>query len=203
MAVSNVSICNLALQKLGAKRISSLSDATENARECNAAFDTIRDREIRANRWKFAIKRTTLAPHSTTPDFTYTYAFLLPNDCLRVLFPARVGLDWKIENHEGSPAILTNDGDTLEVRYVAQITDPTKFDMLFVEALACKLAWHLCEAITQSNSKKEAALAEYKMAIAEARKMNAIELGVLKQPPDEWITARQNGQLYGAEWGEE
>lgn len=203
MAISDVAICNLALQKLGASRISSLSDASENARECNAAYETIRDRELRANRWKFAIKRTTLAPSSTTPDFTYTYAFVLPPDCLRVLFPARLGLDWKIENHVGDPAILTNDGNTLEVRYVARITDPTKFDALFVEALAAKLAWHLCETFTQSNTKKAAALDEYKMALAEARKINAIELGVLKQPVDEWLMARRIGQLYNSEWGEE
>ena len=203
MAVSEVAICNLALQKLGASRISSLSDATENARECNAAYELLRDRELRANRWKFAIKRTTLAPSSTTPDFTYTYAFQLPSDCLRVLFPARLGLDWKIENHEGHPAILTNDGNSLEVRYIARVTDPTKFDALFVDALACKLAWQLCEALTQSNTKKAAALDEYKMAMADARKMNAIELGVLKQPVDEWLAARRVGQLYNSEWGEE
>lgn len=203
MAVSDVAICNLALQKLGAARISSLSDASKNARECNAAYEFLRDKELRANRWKFAIKRVTLAPHATTPDFTYTYAFILPSDCLRVLFPARLGLDWKIENHQGSPAILTNDGDTLEVRYLARITDPTKFDACFVEALACKLAWHLAEALTQSNTKKEASALEYKMTMAEARRMNAVELGVLKQPVDEWLAARRTGQLQNSEWGEE
>ena len=203
MAVSDVAICNLALQKLGASRISSLSDASKNARECNAAYEFIRDKELRANRWKFAIKRATLAPSSTEPDFTYLYAFTLPTDCLRVLFPARLGLDWKIENHLGSPAILTNDGNTLEIRYLAKVTDPTKFDACFVEALSCKMAWHLAEAITQSNSKKDAALNEYKMAIAEARRMNAVELGVLKQPVDEWLAARRVGQLYNSEWGEE
>ena len=203
MAVSNVSICNLALQKLGAARIDSLSDASKNARECNACFEAMRDRELRANRWKFAIKRTTLAPSSVVPDFTYNQAFLLPPDCLRPLFPARLGLDWKVENHEGVPAILTNDGDTLEVRYVAIITDPTQFDALFVEALACKIAWHLCEALTQSNTKKTAAQQEYVLAIREARKMNAIEIGTQKQPIDEWLAARRTGQLSNAEWGEE
>lgn len=203
MAVSEVAICNLGLQKIGAARISSLSDASETARECNAAYELLRDRELRSNRWKFAITRTTLAPSSTTPDFAYLYAFLLPSDCLRVLFPARIGLDWKIENHTGSPAILTNDGTTLEIRYVQRITDATKFDLLFVEALACKLAWHLCERLTQSNSKKAAALEEYKMCMAEARRMNAVEIGTLKQPVDEWLDARQNGQLVNSEWGEE
>lgn len=203
MSISTVGICNLALQKLGASRISRLSDEDENARACNACFALLRDRELRANRWKFAIVRATLAPHATPPRFVYRYAFVLPPDCLRVLFPARTGLDWKIENHEGEVAILTNDGDTLNIRYIQQLTDPTKFDLLFVEALACKIAWHLAEAITQSNTKKAALQEEYRAAIAEARRMNAIELGALKQPVDEWLLARTTGQLANSEWGEE
>lgn len=203
MAVSNVSICNLALQKLGASRIDSLSDASKNARECNACFEAMRDRELRANRWKFACRRVTLAASSVIPDFFYAQAFLLPPDCLRPIFPPRLGLDWKVENHEGVPAILTNDGTTLQLRYVAKISDPTQFDALFVEALACKIAWHLCEALTQSNTKKQAAQQEYVLAIREARRMNAIEIGTLKQPIDEWLLARRTGQLVNSEWEQE
>lgn len=203
MAVSDVSICNLALQKLGAARISSLSDGSNNQKQCSAAYEAMRDRELRANRWKFAITRVILAASSVSPVFFYAKAFLLPPDCLRPIFPARLGLDWKVENHEGVPAILTNDGTTLEVRYVRQITDPTQFDALFVDALACKLAWHLCETLTQSNTKKEAVHEEYVIAMREARKMNAIEIGTLKQPIDEWILARRTGQLVNSEWEQE
>lgn len=203
MAVSAVSICNLALQKLGAARIASLSDDSKNARECNACYEPMRDRELRANRWKFAIKRVVLAPSATTPSFYYENAFVLPSDCVRAIFPARLDLDWKIENHEGTPAILTNDGDAINLRYVAKVSDPTLFDPLFVDALAAKIAWQLCEALTQSNSKKQAAHEEYVLAIREARKMNAIEIGVQKQPVDEWVSARWHGQLVNSEWGEE
>ncbi|MGH8595149.1 MAG: hypothetical protein ACREXT_00670 [Gammaproteobacteria bacterium] len=203
MATSNVSICNLALQKLGAARIAALDEASKNARECNACFEAQRDRELRANRWKFAITRVTLAPSATIPDFFYAHAFLLPSDCLRPIFPPIYGLDWKVELHTGVPAILTNFGDTLELRYVARITDATVFDALFVEALACKIAWHLCEAITQSNSKKQAVQSEYVLAMREARKMNAIEIGVQISPPDEWLLARQQGQLINSEWRQE
>jgi len=203
MATSEVSICNLGLQKLGATRIAALSEASKNARECNLCYAHIRDAELRANKWKFALTRVTLAPSSTTPDFTYTYAFPLPTDCLRALFPARLALDWKVENHYGAASILTNDGDTLEVRYIKRITDTTLFDPLFVEAVACKIALQLCETLTQSNSKKEAAELAYLYAIREARRINAIEIGPYKQPIDEWVAARRTGQLANSEWGEE
>ena len=196
MAVSNVSICNLALQKLGQSRIVSLDEDNSNARHCNVCFEPLRDRELRAAMWNFSIKRATLAAHATAPDFTYSYAFPLPTDALRIILPARLGLDWKIESHEGSPAILTNDGSSLEIRYVAKITDPTKFDALFVEMLACKIAWHLCEVITQSNTKKQALNAEYTELKREAKRINAFERIPEEEPQDSWVAARQQGSIY-------
>jgi len=196
MAVSNVSICNLALQKIGQARITALDEDNSNARHCNVCFETLRDKELRAAMWNFALKRATLAASATAPDFKYSYAFPLPSDALRVIFPPRLGLDWKIESHEGSPAILTNDGSSLEIRYVARVTDPTKFDMSFVEMLACKIAWHLCEVITQSNTKKQALSDEYTDLKKEAKRLNAFERIPEEQPLDSWIAARQQGSIY-------
>lgn len=201
MSVSNVSICNLALQKLGQARIVALDEDNSNARHCNVCFETLRDKELRGAMWNFAIKRTTLAASATAPDFTYTYAFPLPADALRVILPPRLGLDWKIENHEGAPAILTNDGTSLEVKYIARITDPTKFDFSFVEMLACKIAWHLTEVITQSNTKKEALHQEYLELRREARRMNAFERTPEEEPLDGWIAARQQGSIYSTDRG--
>lgn len=203
MATSETSICNLALQKLGAARIVDLDEDSDNARACDASYEAVRDQVLRGNKWRFALKRTTLAPSATEPDFFYENAFVLPADCLRPIFPPRLDLDWKVENHEGDLAILTNDGDTLELRYLAKITDTTLYDPLFVDALACKLAWQLCETITQSTSKKDSLMNEYAFAIREAKRINAIEIGHLIQPIDEWVSGRLSGQLVNTEWRQE
>ena len=203
MATSYVSIANLALQKLGEPPIVSLTENSAAARAMNACYEALRDRELRANLWKFAKRRATLAAHVTEPDFTFGYAFPVPTDFLRLIKPARVGLDWHLEYHEGVLAILTNDGAALEIRYIAKITDPTLFDPLFVEMLACKMAWHCAEALTQSNSKKMAALEEYKDVKREARQVNAFEVPSQPQPVDEWLTARWHGQLVNTEFDEE
>jgi len=203
MATSVVSIANLALQKLGESPIVSMSENSGAARAMNACYEAMRDRELRANLWKFAKRRATLAAHVTEPDFTFGYAFPVPSDFLRLIKPARVGLDWHLEYHEGVLAILTNDGDSLEIRYIAKITDPTLFDPLFVEMLACKMAAHCAEALTQSNSKKQAAMEEYKEVRREARQINAFEVNIQPVPVDEWLTARWHGQLINQEWDEE
>jgi hypothetical protein len=193
MAISDVGIANLALQKLGAGRITSLTQDLREARSINACYEAIRDRELRAHPWSFAKARAALAPAADAPAFDFNYAFPLPVDFLRLLRPNTTDLDWSIERQGGVRCILTNDGSSINLRYICKITDPTEFDPMFVDALACKLAWHCCEEITQSNQKKADILAEYKMVISEARLANAIEAGPDDGPIDTWDLARIRG----------
>ena len=186
-----VSIANLALQKLGAERITSLTQDHVNARAVNNCYEQLRDKELRLHVWNFAKTRTTLAPSATEPDFGFLFAFPLPSDYLRLLPPKRLGLDWRIENHNGTRAILTNDGNTLEIVYIARITDPTRFDDAFIEAFAAKLAWHMAEELTQSNTKKDDAKLEYRDAMREARRINAFENISQEEPEDPWLAARR------------
>lgn len=184
--ISNVNIANRALQKLGDSSIVSLTQDSKAARSCNLAFERVRRSELRRHPWNFAIKRTTLAPDSDAPEFDYDYAFTLPADCLRPLPPKDYDLDWKIEGRK----ILTNQGDTLELVYIADIDDPTEFDESFVEAFACKLAAEIAEALTGSSEKKKMAWQEYDIAIKEAKRNNAFESVQAELPEDTWVVAR-------------
>lgn len=195
MATSEVSICNLALQKLGAIRITALTDNSRNARAVAACYEQMRDRELRAHVWNFAKSRAQLAASGTAPAFDFNSAFPVPSDFLRLNLPNHIQLDWTLELHEGQLAILTNDSAPLNIPYIAKITDPTLFDPLFVEALACKIAANCCEEITQSNEKKKDAAQEYKDVMSEARHTNAIE-NIAQEPPiDTWDQARILGTV--------
>ena len=183
---SPVAICNRALQKLGAKRIVSLDDVgVVNASRCKAAYPMIRDQELRKRAWNFAIKRVLLPADTGVPPFDFLHAYTLPSDCLRFL-PKNTVTDWQPEGRQ----ILTNDGAPLQLRYIARIEDSTVFDDNFVEALAAKMAYELCEEITQSNSKQANAKQDYKDAIFEAAKLNAFEKFPEEPPEDPWVTAR-------------
>ena len=199
MATSDVAIANLALTKLGDLRITALSDNTKPAREINAVYSMLRDKLQRTYNWRFCVKREVLAADTTTPAFDYSYAYPLPNDCLRVLqinayYPApdlsdlisSSGQEYVIE----SGKILTRSSGSLNLRYLARTTDPTKFDSSFDEAFAALIAYNVCEALTQSDAKKNAALRDYRMALMDAIRANAIE-----NPPESiadqtWITVR-------------
>ncbi|HMX98855.1 MAG TPA: hypothetical protein PK473_03025 [Nitrosomonas sp.] len=187
---SETGICNRALQKLGAKRITSLTQDTANARACNVAYVPVRDSELRAHPWNFSIKRATLAADSAAPSWGRARSFQIPSDFIRLLPPYPEdnlnNLDWQIEGQK----IMTDDTDPLYIRYVSRITDPNEMDALFQEALSTRLALELCEEITQSNTKKAALEEEYKRIIREARKLNAFENPSSQPPDDEWITVR-------------
>lgn len=184
---SEVSICNLALQKLGESRISSLSDDSKAARECNASYEHVRDMELSAHDWNFARARTSLAADATAPAFGYDYSYTLPADYLQIRPDNSSDLDWQIEGQ----SILTNWGAPLEIVYTRRVEDPNVFHPLFIEALACRMAIHLCERMTQSNTKLGNLDGQYSVAIREARKANAFAKISQDLPEDGWIAARR------------
>lgn len=189
MATSKVSIANGALQRLGARRIESLTQDHANARTMNAAFDRVRDAELRRYDWSFAIKRASIAADGSGPTWGDWNRYGLPNDFIRLIRDDESGqaTDWKIEGLY----ILSDDASPLEIRYIARIDDPNYYDAAFIEALECKLALVTCEEVTQSTSKKAGIKDDYDTAIAEAKRTGAIEKPAQDFPEDEWLAARR------------
>jgi len=188
---SEVSICNVGMKLLGAKRISAFppTDTSPNATRCNDHYEQVRDAELRKHAWNFAITRVALAPDAEAPAFGETYKFLLPTDCIRPLIPKHDTQngdnDWTLEGRH----IVTSDANVVYLRYIKQITDPNLMDALFRDAVSAKLAYLLCEDITGSTTKQSAANDAYDMAITEAKKINAFEKQSQSPPPDSWVTA--------------
>lgn len=199
MATSDVAICNLALTKLGDLRITALSDNTKQARELNAVYGMLRDKLQRTYNWRFCVKRAQLAADVAAPLFDFTSQYTAPADLLRILqvgtyFPApdlsdligSGGQEWVLEGGK----ILTRQTGQLNIRYLARISDTTRFDPAFDDAFSALLAYNVCEALTQSDAKKNAALRDYRMAVMDAVKSNAIE-----NPPESiadttWLSVR-------------
>lgn len=194
MASSNVAIANRALTKLGAARIIALDDDSQASNTLDSMFDTVRDAELRASLWHFSKARAVLPRLAQAPSFGYSSQFQLPADYLRLI---QVGDRITHRNPtvdgwysiEGGRVLVDHPGP-LNIRYVKRIEDPTLFDALFVEALACRLAAEACETLTQSNTKKQAAWAEYEQALALARRANAIERPALAMSDDTWLESR-------------
>lgn len=197
---SNVQIANSALTKLGAARIMSLSDNKKEAREINAIFELRRDHLLRSYNWSFAMERTTLPALDETPAWGYSYLYQLPTDCLRVVQVDDMWVVPGLADYTSGPdsepykitgrRVETNIGAPLKLRYVKRITDSGSFDAAFVEVFAADLADQACEALTQSNTKREQTQHALKQALLEAVRANAIELPPEAIPDDSWILSR-------------
>lgn len=185
MAASEVAICNSALAKIGAARISSLTESSVEAKLCREQYEKVRDDLLRSHPWNFAIKRASLAALPDVPAFGYSNAFALPADCLRVLGTDHPEDDWVIEGGN----FLINAGTT-SIRYVSKEIAPGKFDANFAEALACKLAHDICFSLVQSVQLKEVLYKDFKMKIAEARSYDAQENGPMRVYADQWLNSR-------------
>lgn len=205
---SDVDIANRALSMLGEARITSLSDNNKPARAMKARFTLLRDAELSAYPWRFAVKRVQLAASTDTPVWGYSKIYDRPVDDLR---PIKVGGAYVNANSIGvfyessgihtdmnpyeiiEGRIHTNLLAPLDYEYVAQITDTGAFDPLFVEALAARLAADAAEELTQSNSKKEAAFSIYKRTLAEARRVNSLYRPPRRKEAGRWMASRING----------
>jgi hypothetical protein len=90
VASSAVEICNLALSQAGAGGpIASLTEASNEAIECNLHYETCRDTVLRLHPWGWAQRRQALADLGTPPS-GWAYRYQYPSDCL-TLHAVRAG----------------------------------------------------------------------------------------------------------------
>lgn len=196
--ISIVDICNLALDKVGAKEINSLDDEVNSARILRRIYPQYLASELRKHNWNFSICSINLAADVETP-IGYMSAYTLPANCLKLLQVGEASPTLNLNNYvsgnnsyyrrEGNK-ILINSTGALFIRYVAYAEDTTKFDSCFVEVLALKLAIELAEPLTQSSTKKTTLLQEYKDALRDAIRANAIELPPTMISDGSWMKAR-------------
>lgn len=189
---SEVGICNRALQKLGAKRIISLTENSVNARACNNAYTSVRDALLDDHDWIFAVKRAEIAEDATAPTWGKSHVYTLPADFIRLTndYPEDNfnSKDWEIEGSK----IYTDDTSPIYIRYIARITDPNTMTSLFREYFSTALAFELCEEITQSNTKKSQLEKDMAAVESKAKKTNAFQRIGQEPPEDEWITVRDS-----------
>lgn len=185
---SRVAICNLALAKIGEQLIESLTGRSKAAEVLNAIWDPIRDAVLRDFEWNFAAKRASLPALVEVPAFGFALQYQLPADCLKVREVLNAEA-WSVEGRR----ILTDAEAPISIRYTAQVTDTGLFDVLYVDALACRLAVECATALTNSNTKAEAAYSLYTKALSRARLADAEESLAATEDVSSWITARDGG----------
>jgi hypothetical protein len=189
MAVSDVSVCSNALQRLGADPISALNQAVKRAQVAANLFPVERDALLRAHPWNFATRSELLAPDATAPAFDFAARFAVPAEWLRTL---QVGtrsqrLVWRQEGR-----YILCDESVLPLRYVYANTDLGSWDAKVVHALELRMAAAMAYAITQSASLRDQMLAEAEAAFKQAKTLDGQD-----EDGEEPFDHRQTGARYG------
>lgn len=210
MAYSKVQICNRALAKVGNYTILSLDDPSDTAVLLKSVYDIVRDAEISANRWAFAIERKALPALEDAPAFGYLYAYQLPVDCLRLLeagavWPTANSADYRFGPNAkwevSGGAVLSNVPAPLPIRYIRRVEDPARYPAVFIESLACKLAIEICERLAGGSSRREMLWKEYDEAQKTARRVNAIQRAPEYLQDGAWMVSRITPTDGGTEAG--
>lgn len=188
MATSWTEVVNLALIDLGAERITSLDDASNQASLGKQLYPQARDEVLRSHPWNCATARAQLAAISAAPSFGFSNQFQLPADCLRVLYVdgALAEDQWRVEGRR----VLTDLGAPLNIVYMQQVVDPSGLDPLVVSAIAAQLAMRLARPLYQSESLADGMRRLYERRLQEARSMDAQESNGDRLEADYFVRSR-------------
>ena len=196
--ISEVDICNKALNYLQAGAISSLEDNTASAIACRAVFDTMRDSVLADYPWGFAtfIEVPTLIASEILIGWSYLYA--TPIKCLSI---RKVFIDDASTNPDPieyreclSPttevkAIAVNYEDPY-VEYTRQITDPAIWSVKFADVLSLRLAAEIGARITGKTEAATEAANRYSLSIGEAKRLDGGSKNVSKTKTSSYENAR-------------
>jgi len=203
-----VEICNLALGHLGQDANVSSIDPPEFSFEgelCARFYPLARDVVLESADWTFAIRTVDGAPvPCDNPAWSYAYA--LPDDCLRLVRLRAPGFMVSAtqpqEDHAEAYSIELGTGAVPRVyahaaqavlRYVSRVADAIAFPPLFVQALTWKLAAMLAGPIYKGDvGRDEAKRCEQMLALYIGRAVSSdVGQGTVRwrrDPP--WVTGR-------------
>ena len=195
MSNSVTSICNMALSRIGASRIEDYeNEASIEAIQCRLHYPQTRDALLRSHFWRFAKSRATLSQDGDTPEFQWDYQYALPNDFLRMISvytDSNEVAGSTIETYELEGKMLLSNEETIEIRYIRKVTDPTEFDSLFVEILYLWLALKLIIPLAQDFKGRQDIVKDLGPLYAATRAMDRSETNTIGRVDlSTWVDAR-------------
>lgn len=159
---SKVQLCNRALLRLGAARITSLTDGTQEATLCNLVFNDIADEVMSSGTWAVCVRRAELNATSTEPAFGFDYEYQLPTNpvCLRVLCTEDE------EDNINEPYVIEGDkllsnSSLVNIKYIARVTDTQAYGVQLSICIVSRLASELAYTITGQAKVQQTLMEQY------------------------------------------
>jgi len=213
MAISNVTISNMALSHIGAD--STIESMTEGSAESNQAilwYEYCRLQILEAYDWGFARKRIDMAVVDAISDDTtdnayyeWVYRYQYPSDCLamrKISNPNGItddAIPFDIEAGSGgqTKVVMTNMEDAIGV-YTFDCETTSMFSAHFVDTLAALLAHRMAFSLTGSRAIASDMLQLYQGMIRVAPAHDANERMAPPPRDADWIRGRGTVEIPNA-----
>lgn len=195
---SEIDICNLALSHLGdTATVASLDppEGSAQAEHCARFYPIARDTLLELYQWQFATRRTLLA-QLVAESGPWSYAYAAPSDALKLLAVLPDGADSSTEGVDFEPEvgpsgeylILCNTPE-VSLRYVALVTDTTRFSPLFVMAVSWQLAALLAGPLLKGDA-----------GAAEAKRCTSMAQAFIAKAAESDANQRQHKPVHNVPW---
>lgn len=202
---SEVSICNLALARIGEEgTVVNLNppEGGEHAASCAAFYQTSVAAVLSEHNWRFATRRTPLAKLSSVETYGWKAAYSLPSNFLRLIdirslvdqrHRYRVSSeDYEVEVDGSQPRLYT-DCENPVCRYVISNPAVSSFSALFVDALAWHIAMSLAGRVIKGKEGAQMVSVcsqQYRLTLDKAAKADAAEKDLPIDFEASWIKVR-------------
>ena len=158
MVTTDISICNLALMRIGLPTIASFEQTTKEAKTCAAVYPFSLKAVLEDHYWGFAKKSAEgVVVDEDYLDWEFTYEY--PSDCIAIrkiadpvnlsgasaeelsgISTNKIEYDLMVGGGDtASTVVVTNQEDAVII-YTALIENPALYTSLFVEALSYRVA---------------------------------------------------------------
>jgi hypothetical protein len=165
---TDVEICNLALQAIGADTINQLVNPQRvNEKRCALIYQKTVRAELSKRRWFFTIETQVVQKlPGMSAELAPRYQFPIPNDCLRVI-------RGKLDEWETRDGVILHAGEgPIEITFIKRKTEAS-FPDVFVDVLTYALAMQLAIPCTNNRELRATMQESYRVALTDAAKHNA------------------------------
>lgn len=197
---SVVEICNLALGNLGKDDISSIDEASAEAKACKKFYGITRDTALQAYPWTWARATISLAEVTNLKPNKWLYAYQRPSGCLKIILvtdetmadymPSGDGIALGGHKYEVEGQLIYCDLSPAYLVYTSLVEDPELFSPGFVDAVSAALAARLAMPITRDLKIRADAVALARSSMGSAQEADANEERSSSDYPSDRIEAR-------------
>lgn len=202
---SEVAICNLALDHLKQAPITALegSNADQVSARCARWYPQTRRATLRIHPWNFAMTRIQVTPSlDYEPPFGFTHAYLKPNGFVRFIeFCDADGRSRRDQSYdmEGEYFLANGeDNESINMRFIKDIEDVSKFDPLFVQLFALDLAIILAPNFSSSEARVRTLMSLRQEALSQATAIDGQERPPRRVQRSKFIESRHRASAAGA-----